>query len=77
LIVDVLTLFKTMLTEKDITKITLTPVKKTNGRVIPIKKSDENKSDDESEVQEDKKKLLPPLTPFNTGYKKGRDNDPL
>lgn len=62
-----------MLSKKDaINNTPLSAVKKTSARVIPLKKEEEEKKDIPS-----RDKLLPPLSQFNTGYIKARDNDPL
>ncbi len=64
-----------MLSKTDIANTHLAAVKPTNARVIPIKKEEEEKTVPDKAKKE--KVLHPPLSQFNTGYIKAKDNDPL
>jgi hypothetical protein len=64
---------KTMLTEKEIKKMALSAVKKTNAKIIKLKKL----AKVPETTKKEGKRLFPPLDKFNTGYIKTRKNDPL
>jgi len=66
-----------MLSEKETNKVTLSAVRKTNARVIMLKKPGDSKDKKKEVTKKDSKNLLPPLNQFNTGYIKAKDNDPL
>jgi len=62
-----------MLTENELHKIALTAVTNNSAKIIKLKKPAQKPDNKKKKDQQP----APPLDQFNTGYIKGRNNDPL